>query len=134
MGIDSRLDSSELCKTQQWGENLLLKYPSPEQPLTLPPTHASMGCSISNRDAVKRGTHLLKHVQQISYQTGKVSPRGRPLQSCSSRRRPALLRRSNPIDPGTGNLVAGDIKVQTDRALKNVDAILRIRGSHSQMS
>jgi 2-iminobutanoate/2-iminopropanoate deaminase len=29
-----------------------------------------------------------------------------------------------PIDPATGNLLAGDIKVQTDRALQNVKAIL----------
>jgi 2-iminobutanoate/2-iminopropanoate deaminase len=29
-----------------------------------------------------------------------------------------------PIDPETGNLVPGDIKVQTDRVLQNVRAIL----------
>ena len=29
-----------------------------------------------------------------------------------------------PIDPTTGNLVAGDIKAQTDRVLQNVKAIL----------
>ncbi|PWU13259.1 MAG: reactive intermediate/imine deaminase [Verrucomicrobia bacterium] len=29
-----------------------------------------------------------------------------------------------PIDPGSGNLVSGDIKVQTERALKNIQAIL----------
>ena len=29
-----------------------------------------------------------------------------------------------PIDPATGNLVAGDIKAQTDRVLQNVRAIL----------
>jgi len=29
-----------------------------------------------------------------------------------------------PIDPGTGNLIAGDIKAQTDRVLKNVQTIL----------
>jgi 2-iminobutanoate/2-iminopropanoate deaminase len=29
-----------------------------------------------------------------------------------------------PIDPETGNLVVGDIKVQTDRVLQNVKAIL----------
>ena len=29
-----------------------------------------------------------------------------------------------PLDPGTGNLVAGDIKVQTERVLQNVKAIL----------
>ena len=29
-----------------------------------------------------------------------------------------------PIDPATGNLVAGDIKVQTTRVLENVNAIL----------
>ena len=29
-----------------------------------------------------------------------------------------------PIDPATGNLVAGDIKMQTTRVLENVNAIL----------
>jgi 2-iminobutanoate/2-iminopropanoate deaminase len=29
-----------------------------------------------------------------------------------------------PIDPATGNLVAGDIKAQTERVLQNVKAIL----------
>ncbi|HEY9172982.1 MAG TPA: RidA family protein [Verrucomicrobiae bacterium] len=29
-----------------------------------------------------------------------------------------------PVDPETGNLVTGDIKVQTDRVLQNVRAIL----------
>ncbi len=29
-----------------------------------------------------------------------------------------------PVEPATGNLVAGDIKVQTERALQNVKAIL----------
>ena len=29
-----------------------------------------------------------------------------------------------PLDPTTGNLVTGDIKVQTDRVLQNVNAIL----------
>lgn len=29
-----------------------------------------------------------------------------------------------PIDPATGNLVAGDIRVQTTRVLENVNAIL----------
>jgi 2-iminobutanoate/2-iminopropanoate deaminase len=29
-----------------------------------------------------------------------------------------------PIDPATGNLVAGDIQAQTERALQNVKAIL----------
>lgn len=29
-----------------------------------------------------------------------------------------------PIDPATGNLVAGDIKAQTERVLQNVQAIL----------
>jgi len=29
-----------------------------------------------------------------------------------------------PLDPATGNLVSGDIKAQTDRALQNVKAIL----------
>ena len=29
-----------------------------------------------------------------------------------------------PIDPATGNLISGDIKAQTERALQNVKAIL----------
>jgi 2-iminobutanoate/2-iminopropanoate deaminase len=29
-----------------------------------------------------------------------------------------------PVDPATGNLVTGDIRVQTDRVLQNVKAIL----------
>src|ERR1700759_5733513 len=29
-----------------------------------------------------------------------------------------------PIDPATGNLVAGDVKAQTERVLENVKAIL----------
>ena len=29
-----------------------------------------------------------------------------------------------PIDPATGNLIAGDIQAQTERALRNVKAIL----------
>ena len=29
-----------------------------------------------------------------------------------------------PIDPGTGNLVSGDVKAQTERVLQNVKAIL----------
>jgi 2-iminobutanoate/2-iminopropanoate deaminase len=29
-----------------------------------------------------------------------------------------------PIDPATGNLISGDIKVQTERVLQNVKAIL----------
>ncbi len=29
-----------------------------------------------------------------------------------------------PLDPGTGNLVAGDIKAQTERVLQNIQAIL----------
>ena len=29
-----------------------------------------------------------------------------------------------PIDPATGNLVAGDIKAQTERVLQNIQAIL----------
>lgn len=33
-----------------------------------------------------------------------------------------------PLDPGTGNLVAGDIKVQTERVLENVKAILDDQG------
>jgi 2-iminobutanoate/2-iminopropanoate deaminase len=33
-----------------------------------------------------------------------------------------------PIDPGSGDLVAGDIQVQTERVLKNVGAILEDQG------
>lgn len=33
-----------------------------------------------------------------------------------------------PLDPATGNLVAGDIKAQTERALLNVKAILDDQG------
>jgi len=33
-----------------------------------------------------------------------------------------------PIEPATGNLVTGDIKVQTDRVLQNVKAILDDQG------
>ncbi len=33
-----------------------------------------------------------------------------------------------PIDPKDGNLVAGDIKVQTDRVLQNVKSILDDQG------
>ena len=33
-----------------------------------------------------------------------------------------------PIDPATGNLIAGDIKAQTDRVLQNVKAILDDQG------
>ena len=34
-----------------------------------------------------------------------------------------------PIDPATGNLVAGDIKVQTRRVLNNVKAVLNAAGA-----
>ena len=34
-----------------------------------------------------------------------------------------------PIDPSTGNIVAGDIKVQTARVMENVKAILEASGS-----
>jgi 2-iminobutanoate/2-iminopropanoate deaminase len=33
-----------------------------------------------------------------------------------------------PIDPATGKMVEGDISVQTDRVLRNVEAILRCAG------
>ena len=35
-----------------------------------------------------------------------------------------------PLDPATGNLVAGDIKAQTERVLENVKAILEAAGCH----
>ncbi len=34
-----------------------------------------------------------------------------------------------PLDPATGALVSGDISVQTERTLKNVEAILEAAGS-----
>src|SRR4051794_21975745 len=34
-----------------------------------------------------------------------------------------------PIDPATGELVAGDIAVQTDRVLDNLDAVLGAAGA-----
>lgn len=34
-----------------------------------------------------------------------------------------------PIDPATGQLVEGDIAVQTERVLKNLEAVLRAAGS-----
>ncbi len=34
-----------------------------------------------------------------------------------------------PIDPGTGKLVEGDIKAQTERVLKNLSAVLAAAGS-----
>lgn len=33
-----------------------------------------------------------------------------------------------PLDPATGNLVAGDIRVQTDRVLQNIQVILEDQG------
>ena len=33
-----------------------------------------------------------------------------------------------PLDPATGNLVAGDISVQADRVMRNVSALLRAAG------
>jgi 2-iminobutanoate/2-iminopropanoate deaminase len=33
-----------------------------------------------------------------------------------------------PLDPATGNLVTGDIAAQTERVLKNLDAVLRKNG------
>jgi 2-iminobutanoate/2-iminopropanoate deaminase len=34
-----------------------------------------------------------------------------------------------PLDPKTGNIVAGDIKIQTRRALENLKAVLEAAGS-----
>lgn len=34
-----------------------------------------------------------------------------------------------PLDPATKNLVEGDIRVQTEQALKNVEAILKAAGT-----
>jgi 2-iminobutanoate/2-iminopropanoate deaminase len=34
-----------------------------------------------------------------------------------------------PLDPATGKLVEGDIAVQTERALKNLEAVLKAAGS-----
>ncbi|MGO8693971.1 MAG: RidA family protein [Rectinemataceae bacterium] len=33
-----------------------------------------------------------------------------------------------PLDPGTGVIVEGDIAVQTERVLKNIEAVLRASG------
>lgn len=33
-----------------------------------------------------------------------------------------------PVDPATGQLIAGDIRAQTDRALKNISIILQDQG------
>ena len=33
-----------------------------------------------------------------------------------------------PLDPATGELIAGDISAQTERVLKNVEAVLRAGG------
>jgi 2-iminobutanoate/2-iminopropanoate deaminase len=34
-----------------------------------------------------------------------------------------------PIDPATGNIVAGDVKIQTRQTLENIKAILKASGS-----
>jgi 2-iminobutanoate/2-iminopropanoate deaminase len=34
-----------------------------------------------------------------------------------------------PLDPATGKMVAGDIAAQTDRVMKNLEAVLRAAGS-----
>lgn len=34
------------------------------------------------------------------------------------------------LDPKTGELVAGDVRAQTERALKNLDAVLQAAGTH----
>jgi len=34
-----------------------------------------------------------------------------------------------PLDPETGNIVAGDVGVQTERVLRNLEAILKAAGS-----
>lgn len=34
-----------------------------------------------------------------------------------------------PMDPATGNLVQGDVAAQTERALKNLEAVLKAAGS-----
>jgi 2-iminobutanoate/2-iminopropanoate deaminase len=34
-----------------------------------------------------------------------------------------------PIDPATGNIITGDVSAQTERVMKNLDAILRAAGS-----
>jgi 2-iminobutanoate/2-iminopropanoate deaminase len=33
-----------------------------------------------------------------------------------------------PLDPATGELIAGDVSVQTERVLKNIEAVLRAGG------
>jgi len=34
-----------------------------------------------------------------------------------------------PLDPKTGELVEGDVRAQTDRAMRNLEAVLRAAGS-----
>ncbi len=34
-----------------------------------------------------------------------------------------------PIDPGTGEIVSGDVKAQTEQVLKNLEAVLEAAGS-----
>jgi 2-iminobutanoate/2-iminopropanoate deaminase len=34
-----------------------------------------------------------------------------------------------PLDPGTGNLVDGDVTVQTERVLQNISAVLKAAGA-----
>ena len=41
----------------------------------------------------------------------------------------AYLSGQIPLDPGTGQLVAGDIAVQTERVLENLKAVLEASGS-----
>ena len=41
----------------------------------------------------------------------------------------AFLSGQIPLDPGTGQLVAGDIAIQTERVLENLKAVLEASGS-----
>ncbi len=82
--------------------------------------------AVAHLDALmqKRHTDFQIYGNQNHHQTREITRRCRPLQSCRAGRRPALLRRPNPIEPATGNLISGDIKAQTERVLENVKAIL----------
>ena len=61
---------------------------------------------------------------QNHHQTRKIAGGRRPLQPCRAHRRLLFCAGQIPIDPATGNLIAGDIKAQTERVLQNVKAIL----------
>jgi enamine deaminase RidA (YjgF/YER057c/UK114 family) len=63
-----------------------------------------------------------------------VGARRRTLQSWSAPRRSAVLRGANCPVPETGQLLAGDIKAQTERVLENIKLILQDQGLTTPMS